>query len=263
MEPRLRPVNAVIGLLTRGDVNPPAFADAGFRLVGLEVPIAGSQGTVKVDAILLHEPSAHLLLCEVKSGANADQDQVIRYAAADPRAVVVAGHVTLSRRTAPTTEVVYVCLGEHLSRIQQALQAVDVRFPILAVHGDKITLETVDDVSEQLHAPFAAGPILLQGPPTRFIAFDQDFSVDIIKPFVKSQLVVALANRVPQLTDGGLTERTAPYYGLYGRKAQSQLRKRVGKRSRHRQGRSRHVRIRPTDSEPRWPGAVAQDTRGQ
>jgi len=31
----------------------------------------------------------------------------------------------------------------------------------------------------------------------------------------------------PHITIGGLTERAAPYYGLYGRKAQNQLRKRV------------------------------------
>ncbi len=176
MELRLHPVNALIGLVTRGDVNPPALADGGFLLVGLEVPIVGDGGTVKVDVILLHEPSAHLLLCEVKSGANAHSDQAIRYAAADPHAVVIAGHVTLPRRVAPTTEVVYVCVAEHVSRIQKGFQAVGVRFPILAIHADKISLESVVDTSEQLSAPFAGGPILLQGPPTRFIPFDHDSS---------------------------------------------------------------------------------------
>ncbi len=232
VEPRLRPLNALIGLVTRGDVNPSTLADVGFRLVGLEVPIAGSRGTVTVDAILLHEPSAHLLLCEVKSGANADEDQAVRYAAADPHAVVQAGHVTLPRRVAPTTEVVYVCLGEHLSRIQQGFQAAAVRFPIVAVHGDKITLETVGNMSDHLRAPFAAGPILLQCPPIRFIAFDQYSPLEVIIPFIKSELITALANRIPQVTIAGLAERTAPYYGLYGRRAQGQLRKRVGEAAR-------------------------------
>jgi hypothetical protein len=185
-----------------------------------------------VDAILLHEPSAHLLLCEVKSGANAHEDQAIRYAAADPQAVVMAGHITLPHRVAPTTEVIYVCVAEHLSRIHKGFRAADVRFPVLAVHADKISLEPTIDTSEQLRAPFAAGPTLLQGPPARFIPFDHDSSLDIIKPYVKSQLVAALAHHVPHLTIGGLTEHAAPYYGLYGRKAQNQLRRRVGEAAR-------------------------------
>lgn len=64
MEGRLTPLNALLGLLISGDVNRAALADAGFKLVGLEVPVVGRQGTVTVDAVLLHEESVHLLLCE-------------------------------------------------------------------------------------------------------------------------------------------------------------------------------------------------------
>jgi hypothetical protein len=86
--------STLLGLLTPGDVNPAALARAGFRLVGLEVPVTGSLGTVTVDVVLLHQDSLHLVLCEVKSGANVDPGQARRYAALDAAAVVQAGHVT-------------------------------------------------------------------------------------------------------------------------------------------------------------------------
>jgi hypothetical protein len=70
VEARLRPVNAILGLLTPGDVNPPALLLQGFVLGGLEVPIVGPDGRVDVDIVLFHPGSSHLVLVEVKSGAN-------------------------------------------------------------------------------------------------------------------------------------------------------------------------------------------------
>lgn len=58
------------GLLAKGDVNPAALAEAGFRLAGLEVPIVGPDGRVVVDVVLFHADRGHLILLEAKSGAN-------------------------------------------------------------------------------------------------------------------------------------------------------------------------------------------------
>lgn len=232
MEERLRPVNALLGLLTRGDENPAALADAGFRLVGLEVPVAGPQGTVTVDAVLLHDESLHLLLCEVKSGANVDQGQAQRYAALDAGAVVQAGHVTLPRRGTLTVATAYVCLAQHADRIRLGMDTAGVRYPLLAVHEAMITLLDEGAASSQLRVAFGSGPIRLIRPPPRLVAFDHDSPVDVIQPFVKAELVAGLANRAGQLTVGGLTERITPYFGLYGRKARQRLIQRVGEAAR-------------------------------
>jgi hypothetical protein len=232
VERRLWPLNALVGLVTPGDVNPAALADVGFRLAGLEVPVLGADGAVKVDAILFQDASVHLVLAETKSGANVEPDQARRYAALDASAVVQAGHVTLPRRVAPTAEVLYMCLGEHVSRIRQGLQAAGVTFPVMAVHDNKITLEAVDGISDQMRSAFSQGPVALLGPPIRIITFDHDSPVEVLEPFVKAELVVALTHRVPYVTISGLTERTTPYFGLYGRAARNRLTRQVDEAAR-------------------------------
>jgi hypothetical protein len=232
VEQRLRPINALIGLVTPGDINPPALAQAGFQLAGLEVPVTGPAGTVTVDALLFHPASAHLLLCEVKSGANVEADQARRYAGVDVGAVVQAGHVTLPRRGPLTAEVVYVCICDHVDRVRRGLQVSGVAFGMLAVHENKITLENEHHAGGLLRGVFAEGPTPLNGPPPRLVPFDHDSPLDVIEPYVRAQLVSALANRLPQLTVAALTELAAPYYGLYGRAARNQLARRVGEAAR-------------------------------
>lgn len=228
MEGRLTPLNALLGLLISGDVNRAALADAGFKLVGLEVPVAGRQGTVTVDAVLLHEESVHLLLCEAKSGANVEPGQARRYGSISAEDVVQAGHVTLPRRGALTIETAYVCLADHLERVRVGLQDADLRCPILVVHESSIHLEESAVASDQLIGAFASGPVPLAGPSTRLLPFDHESPVEVLEPFVKAELVAALANRVPHLTITGLAERVSPYLGLFGRKARNQLVRRVG-----------------------------------
>ena len=112
MEPRLLPINAVLGLLAPGDVNPAALFDAGFRLAGLEVPVVGPDGRVVADMVLFHAARSHLVLIEAKSGANVDDSQARRYAALDPIAVVQATGVTVTQRDELTVEIAYACLDE-------------------------------------------------------------------------------------------------------------------------------------------------------
>jgi hypothetical protein len=228
VEQRLVPLNALIGLVTPGDVNAAVLAEAGFRLVGLEVPVVGQAGRVTVDALLFHEVAAHLVLCELKSGANAEEGQARRYAAIDPGAVVQAAHVTLPRRLQPSVEILYVCPSGHVERIRQSLTAANVTVPVLGVHEDKITLELSDAASEPLHRPFQGGPVRLIGPVLRLVPFDHDSPVEVILPHVRAELVALLAQRVPQVTMAALAERAAPYLGLYGRAARNRLVRRVG-----------------------------------
>lgn len=67
------PVNAILGLLTPADVNPPAPRDLGFVLAGLEVPIVGPDGRVDVDLVVFHPVNSHFVLFEARSGANIEE----------------------------------------------------------------------------------------------------------------------------------------------------------------------------------------------
>jgi len=229
VEERLEPLNVLLSLATlRADLNRARFASAGFRVAGLEVPVAGPRGGVTVDVILLHEESSHLVLCEVKSGANLDEGQAFRYGGLDPASIVQAGHVTLPRREPPTVETLYVCLAENVSRIILGMQAAGVSYPVMAIQATKVVLENSTGASALLCSIFEAGPIRLDAPPVRFVPFDHDSAVEIVRPFVKAELVAALASRTNQITVPGLTERVAPLYGLYGRKVAGVLCRKVG-----------------------------------
>ena len=229
MEARLVPLNGLIGLVTPGDVNPAALAQAGFRLVGLEVPVV-VQPTAKViiDALLLHDAEAHLVLCESKSGANVEKEQARRYLSADAAAVVQAAQITLRTRVQPSAEVIYVCLGENVERLAFGLSAANVQAPVLAIHKDKISLESPDAASGLLRRAFDHGPVPLVGPPSRLIAFDHESPADVVEPFVRAELVTLLSYKVPQCSVRTLTERLTPYLPIYGRAAVGRMIRTVG-----------------------------------
>ena len=109
MDARLRPINAILGLLTPHDVNPDALRAAGFTLQGLEVPILAGGGQVVVDILLFHPVTGLLVLVEAKSGANIEVEQARRYAAVTPQLAIQAAQVNVPHRVRPSVLVVYAC----------------------------------------------------------------------------------------------------------------------------------------------------------
>lgn len=227
MEERLRPINALLGLLLPADVSSPALADAGFQLAGLEVPAAGSGGSVTVDAVLVHAETSHLMVVEAKAGANVEERQARAYSGLKAADVVQSAYVTLTARSSPTIEVVYLCLSEHLDRIRLGLEQVGLSMPIIAVSGDAVRLELADIAGPQLRSAFIDGQVDLHGAVPRLIPFDQDSDPEIIRPRVLAALVAAMAQRLDQLSLPSLAERATPHYALYGRQAQQRIRRKV------------------------------------
>jgi hypothetical protein len=228
MEDRLLPLNAVVGLVTPHDPNPAVLHDAGFRLVGLETPMRGQASRVTVDAILLHQDTNHLLLCEAKSGANVDESQAVRYAALDPTSVVQSAYVTLPTRVRPTAEVVYVCTAEHVARVKLGLAEIGAVFPLLAVHRDKIALEASEFAGRALLAAFPEGGVRLNVPIPEILPFDHDSPKEVIRSAVEAELIACLAHKLPQVTFSALAERIAPYLGIFGHAARKRFVKNVG-----------------------------------
>jgi len=73
VEARLRPVNALLGLMTPGDLAPPVLADAGFRVAGLEIPVGLESDRLVTDVLLVHDLTGHLLACKAKSGRTSER----------------------------------------------------------------------------------------------------------------------------------------------------------------------------------------------
>ncbi|MEV1109747.1 hypothetical protein AB0I95_13970 [Micromonospora sp. NPDC049751] len=222
MEARLRPVNALLGLVMAGDINPPTLAQAGFRVVGLEVPAVGPAGKVVIDVLLFHEATNHLVQCEAKSGANIEESQARAYAAMPAANAVQAAYVSLRHRATPTIETLYLCLEEHAERIRLGLKTVGIPFPVFGVSDRRIALHDGEYASERLHDPLADG-VTLNAPPPRVIAFDPESPPEEVERHVRAAMVAELAKRTAHISWTGLTERVAPHYGLYGHAAQNKL----------------------------------------
>jgi hypothetical protein len=227
VEERLVPVNAIIGLVTRGGLNRAVLAEAGFLAAGLEIPCVTSDGNVVVDVVLAHPQTSHLIACEAKCGSNVEVAQALCYRALDPRTVVRSAFVTLRQRVDPSLEVIYVAMAENKDRILLSLREAGVRFPLLTIHPGKISLENIEFASEALREAFGT-PLTLNAPPDRFIPFDHESSVEEIEPYVMAALVAALSQRLQMISITALTERAAPHYALYSHRIQGMLRRKVG-----------------------------------
>jgi len=224
VEARLRPINAVLALLMSGDVRP-VLADAGFRLIGLEIPVGLAEERVVIDILAHHESTGHLLALEAKSGPNIDEVQARKYAALDPQLVVDAQAITLRTR-ATSVEAVFVCNAEHAARVEFGLTQASVRVPILAVGPGQVTLFDPTIASRSLADALNQPAVLAYGVP-RIIAFDADSPVDVIRPSVHACLVTHLSRRSTQVTVASLAEEVAPHLSFYGRGARERFKRMV------------------------------------
>ena len=222
MEDRLRPVNAVLGLVTPGDVNPATLFDLGYKAVGLEVPVVGPHGRVVVDVVLFNAQLLHLVLVEAKSGANVDELQAARYGALDPKEVVQATGVTLPRRGEVSVDVAYACLAANADRIRIGLDRAKLFCAVMSVADRSIDLINAE-ASSKLGSAWSEGPVALVGPVSRLLPFDHETPAADLRPFVYAELVSALSNRAREITVRALTERTTPYFPLFSTGAQRRL----------------------------------------
>ncbi|MFL6161794.1 MAG: hypothetical protein ACJ74U_06155 [Jatrophihabitantaceae bacterium] len=222
MEARLQPINAILGLLTPGDVNPPALFEQGFVLAGLEVPIVGSEGRVDVDIVLFHPASSHFVLLEAKSGANIEDGQAARYAGVDAAAVVQSTGISVPRRDELSLEVAYVCLAENADRIRQGLATAAMTGALIVVAQDRIEFER-DGQPTELDAAWKAGPIMLAAPVVRVLSFDADSPASEFDAAVRAQLVAELSHSRPEVTVRLLAERVVPHFPIFASGVQRRL----------------------------------------
>ena len=226
MEKRLLPVNGLIGLVRRDGLNPLALAQAGFELVGLEVPCVTPEGNAAINVVLANPDAGHIAASESKCGSNVEVDQAKRYQVLDARTVVRSAFVTLRRRVDLTLEVIYVGLAEHMDRMLLSLCEAGVSFPMITVSRSQITLENRDAASELIRGALST-PITLTAPPASYIPFDHESDLETIRPHVRATLVAGLAQRAPMMSFTGITEHAAPHYVLYSTTTRSRLRRRV------------------------------------
>lgn len=231
MEARLIPVNGLIGLVTRDGLNPPALADAGLELVGLEIPCVTPEGTVVIDVVLANPNTGHVVACESKCGNNIEVAQARRYMALEASTVVRSAFVTLRQRVEPTLEVVYAGPAENRDRMLLSLSEAGVPFPMISISRSVVSLERPEAASELLRSALGA-PIALPAPPAGYISFDHESDIGYVRPQVRAALVAGLAQRTSMMSVTSITERAAPNYVLYSVVAQGRMRRLVAQAAR-------------------------------
>ncbi|MGC5042415.1 hypothetical protein ACLQ16_03760 [Streptomyces albidoflavus] len=227
LEERLVPVNALLGLCTPNDINPAVLANAGFRVVGLEITVAcPSGGKVTIDVVLFNESESHLVFCECKAGNNIENEQAARYGTIDPKSVVTAAAITLGNKSPLTSDVLYVCLADKSERIIQGLGEISAEYPLLAVSDSEITLRRPGMASKILRNAFPSGEVKLPAPPARIIDFDHDSPVQMFVDKARPYLIRAAARRVDEVSVPRIAEDLCVHYRRYQLAVRLQIAKR-------------------------------------
>lgn len=221
MEPRLRPLNAVLDLTNPGSLNP-APLSTNWRVVGLEIPVLADAGAVTIDAVLFNDHTGHLLGVESKSGANIEPEQGAKLAAVSPEGLIQACAVTVRRPVQLTYEAVYACLVEHRDRITQGLSEAGLDLPVIAVGDREILLLNADFAGEALTAAFSE-PLILNRPIANVIPFDHDSPEEVFDNPVRAELVAAMAKGREAITIRHITESVVPHFPMYGQRTKQRL----------------------------------------
>lgn len=232
MEPRLRPLNAVLGLCGLGGLpggSGTPLLNAGFRVARLEAPIASPpSSTVVIDLLLIHEVESHLVACESKSGGNIEARQAMAYSSLNAANVVRSASVNLGRRVrSPSISSIYACTLEHRERIELGLAKNGTPMGVLAVGDDVITVHGRKFMHPVLSDALSADTINLPYGVARVIAYDPDSPTEIIADVVRAALVGHLAKRTDQRLLQSLAEEVLPMLGFYGKRAIEAFRKKV------------------------------------
>lgn len=238
MHLRLLPLNAFIALTstTAGFIRP-ILGQAGWRLVGLEIPLQAnrgpSPGSVVADAVAWNDADRSFLVVEAKSGRSVAADQCHRYHALDPSDLVRALKVDIKRGgPAPRGFVLYSTLASNADSIRYGIETLGYEPLILAVHpfdrssGTKITLDGSGPVYDEL-ATAVDFPYTANTPVPDIVPLDPQSPVDDFVPKVRAVLVAAQAQRIDVASVGMITEAVVPYLAYLGNGARIALQDRV------------------------------------
>lgn len=195
MDPRLRPLNAVLALVHPDGAWFHDLADQGFRVHSIELKVQSSAGIVVADAVIHRLDPDLVLLCEGKSGRNVEEEQARKYALADAAALRRGGSLPVD--VAPDAPVMplFVVMNDVRSDVEAALQGWGIEVPVLSI----------DRGFARLDGPCPPGlmPFLRDEPPRRWppgrIRVDHQSPLQEVAELLAQQIGVAQAKRQPVL----------------------------------------------------------------
>jgi len=231
VEQRLLPVNALLGLASPGDDRVGLLAAAGFRVVGIELPVTGSMGKVVVDVVLARATDGTVLVCEAKSGRGIDEQQARKYAALTVVDVVQQVGIT-SVVTTLRIGVVYATLSLHRNTIAGRLEDLALAVPVavLGASSRRVGLVVTAPAGAGGHPLARLFPDDLELPAAlpRPLRIDHESPADAVRPLVVAEVTAAMSRRETEVGMRSLTERV-----LFGTGARNRLQRTVDDIARH------------------------------
>lgn len=208
MEERLVPLNAVIALMTGHGGWPKPFAGDDLELRWLEVPVTTKAGLVVVD-VLAYSPQLDLLVpAEVKSGADANEDQAKKYGSITAENVLRLATVHGARPDKTKVEPMYVALRDKRERIKIGLRKAGLSCPLLTVDSGEAELSC--DTKHHL----SAFQVPLPGPPPAVIPLDAESPAERYLELSIAQIIARAASGDTSVSLEAVLEAVNPYWAI-------------------------------------------------
>jgi hypothetical protein len=197
VDPRLRPLNAVLALVNKDGAWFDDLADQGFRLHAIELKVQSSAGIVVADAVIYRQSPELVLLCEGKSGRSMEEEQARKYTAADAAALRRGGSLPVALSTDAVVCPLFVVMNDVRSDVEAALQGFGIEAPVLSIDRGFARLDgPCPDGLEPFLRTTPAGP--KRWPPAR-VRVDHQSPLEELVELLAQQIVAAQAKRQPVL----------------------------------------------------------------
>ena len=189
-----RLLNGAAGLFVESAPWPCALAGLGYSLVSLEQTARNRRGdAVRTDVIASSRRLDHSVVLECKTGW-LDEDQLLRYCGFVDEDWITGLYVKPVHGHGHRVDVVLVCLGENLSRVQEQLRRAGEDPAVLCFHADRVVLEQGRLREREAHQLLGSGvPLDRNQMPSDLIPFVDD-SVDQDVAYTVARAILQLWN---------------------------------------------------------------------
>jgi hypothetical protein len=208
VEKRLVPLNALIALLEGYGGWPRQFAGDGLELRWLEVPVTTQLGLVTVD-VLAYSSTLNLLLpAEVKSGANAEEDQARKYGSMTTTDILRLVTIREARPDETIIEPMYVVLKENQDRVKLGLDGAGISCHLLVIDANEA--ELICPPGSRL-SPFRVD---LPSPPPKIIPLDADSPAEAYLELSITEVIARAASGQRRIALESILEVINPYWAV-------------------------------------------------
>ncbi len=217
VDPRLRPLNAVLALVHRDGAWLHDLADQGFRLHSIELKVQSAAGIVVADAVLYRLDPDLVLLCEGKSGRSVEEEQAMKYAVADAAALRRGGSLPVDVVQDALVTPLFVVMNDVRADVEAALRGWGIEAPLLSI--DRGFAQLDGPCPEGLE-PFERVQAPRRWPPGR-VRVDHQSPLEEVAALLAQQIAAAQAKRqgVLDLADAASRiYRAWPQLSLSGRR---------------------------------------------